>query len=948
MTGDKESGEEIALLVASADTGLSYEVTLHLTDEEWQCSCNGQDDPCAHVAAAIIALRRAKERGQALPRSAKAGGRLEYRFHRAVGGLELTRMIGDPSGDESKATPLTTSLSALTSGRVKGPGVAATADDHEVEGVLDGHRQGVVPGKLMLRLLKTLARGPAVSLDGAPVAIDPAPIGLIAQVVDEGPGVRIQGRQDPAILELFQNLVARTATGLRPVVLPALDPIDQKMLKDGRFFGPMEFGYLASEVLPRLEAQLPVKIEAAQLPRKSHAKPYLALELEPTGKDGHCLRVVPLIAYETPGGAKVAEVRGGRFFSTGAEVPARDRDAELRLKDELHRRYRLTLDTDVELEVAAAIALVEALRRDRDTRAEGPGLARFQLAGTLTPKMTTTDVGFALEFDSSTGGQAEAQAVIKAWQAGEPFVALRDGGYAPLPSDWLSRYGVRIADLMAARDKDGTLPTALRPLLADLGDDLGARPSPGLMALRERLRRPIPPATFVLSSDLKADLRTYQRAGAAWLASLKELGLGALLCDDMGLGKTLQAITALAGPSLVVAPTSVLRNWANELARFRPSLKTCVYHGPGRVLDAEADVVITTYAILRLDIEALAGRRWRVAVLDEAHSIKNPDSQAARAAFRLDADFRIGLSGTPVENRPSDLWSQMQFVNPGLLGTRADFEARFGRPILQGDADAAHRLASRIKPFVLRRLKREVAPELPPRTEIVRHVELSPSERQLYDSVLLAARRDVMAKLGESANVMEALEALLRLRQASCHPALVPGGDPSRPDSAKLDLLLEILGEATSEGHKCLVFSQWTSFLDLMEPALQTAGLAYLRLDGSTTDRAGIVSRFQDDGGPPVLLMSLKAGGVGLNLTAADHVIITDPWWNPAAEDQAADRAHRIGQERPVLIQRLVSLATVEERILALQDKKRAMAEAALAGGGSGGISREELLDLIG
>lgn len=954
VTGDSETADEIALRVVNPDTGLSAEVSLHPADEEWQCSCSGPDDPCAHVAAAIIAIRRARERGQDLPRSTKAGGKIEYRFTRMGGGLALARVVIEASGE----TLLTVALSALTSGRVKGPGVAATADDHEVEVALDGHRQGVVPGKVMPRLLKALARGLPVTLDGKPVKLDPTPIGLVAEIVDDGPGVRVTARQDPLIRELFTNAAALTDGALRPVVLPALDPLEQRLLKDGRFFGPMEFGYLASELLPKLESKLPIRIETTKLPRKSHAKPFLGIELTPTGKDESKLRVLPLIVYEVaPDERKVAEVRLGRFYTTGSEVPTRDRDAELQLKDELYRRYRLALDEEVELETAAAIALVESVRRDRDARVSGTGLTRFSLSGDLTAAMSFSDIGFDLTFEtaegahpgsSSTKGRANADAVIAAWQAGEAFVSLTGGGYSPLPVDWLNRYGTRIADLLAARTGDGALPEVLRPMLADLGDELGAKPSAALMALRERLRRDVPATAFVAPKDLRADLRTYQQVGAAWLAGLKDLGLGALLCDDMGLGKTLQAITALEGPSLVVAPTSVLRNWESELARFRPNLKVSVYHGAGRSLDQNADVIITTYAILRLDIETLTRRKWRVAVLDEAHVIKNPDSQAARAACRIDAEFRIALSGTPVENRLSDLWSQMQFANPGLLGTRSSFESRFARPVAQGDEEAAARLATRVKPFILRRLKREVAPELPPRTEVVRHVELPAAERAIYDSVLLAARRDVMAKLGQGTGVMEALEALLRLRQAACHPSLVPGSGHKGSNSAKLELLLDILTEAAAEGHKALVFSQWTSFLDLIEPGLQAAELPFLRLDGSTTDRADVVARFQAVGGPPVLLMSLKAGGVGLNLTAADHVILTDPWWNPAAEDQAADRAHRIGQDRPVLVQRLVSLGTVEERILALQDRKRALAAAALAGGSGGSISREELLDLIG
>jgi SNF2 family DNA or RNA helicase len=407
----------------------------------------------------------------------------------------------------------------------------------------------------------------------------------------------------------------------------------------------------------------------------------------------------------------------------------------------------------------------------------------------------------------------------------------------------------------------------------------------------------------------------------------------------------------------------VLPGWSEEIARFRPGLRVCVHHGPRRRLDPGADLVLTSWAILRLDRELLAAERFEAVVLDEAQAIKNPDSQLAQAAFALQADFRLALTGTPVENRLEELWSQLHFANPGLLGTRRDFEDQLARPIAAGDADAVRRLRERIRPFLLRRRKADVAPELPPRQELVVHCSLGESERALYEAVRAATVPEVVARLREGGGVLAALEALLRLRQACCHPALLPGsslaqavpaaaGTGAEPEaagsSAKLDALLERLETAVADGHKALVFSQWTSLLDLVEPRLRGAELPFTRLDGSTRDRAGVLRAFAEPDGPPVLLLSLKAGGTGLNLTTADHVFLLDPWWNPAAEDQAADRAHRIGQERPVLVHRLVAEGTVEERILALQARKRALAEAALGEGeAAASLTRDDLLALL-
>jgi SNF2 family DNA or RNA helicase len=375
-----------------------------------------------------------------------------------------------------------------------------------------------------------------------------------------------------------------------------------------------------------------------------------------------------------------------------------------------------------------------------------------------------------------------------------------------------------------------------------------------------------------------------------------------------------------------------------------------VYHGPTRQFDDSADVTLTTYAILRLDSEDLARRRFDAVVIDEAQAIKNPDSQVARAAYALNADFRLAMSGTPVENRLDELWSLMHFANRGLLGGRREFDAEVARPVADGVAGAAVSLRQRIRPFILRRRKSEVAPELPPRTEATLRIVLDERERGIYDAVRAATQSEMVAALGMGGagklDVMKALEALLRLRQAACHPALLPG--QKAESSSKVEVLVEALATAAEDGHKALVFSQWTSLLDLIEPVLRQIGIAYVRLDGSTRDRAAVVEAFQAESGPPVMLVSLKAGGTGLNLTAADHVFLCDPWWNPAVEDQAADRAHRIGQERPVMIYRLVAADTVEERIIELQQRKRAIGEAALGdAAAAAALTREDLLALL-
>ncbi|MBW1886279.1 MAG: DEAD/DEAH box helicase, partial [Deltaproteobacteria bacterium] len=585
----------------------------------------------------------------------------------------------------------------------------------------------------------------------------------------------------------------------------------------------------------------------------------------------------------------------------------------------------------------------------------------FQLRGELTASLAIDDDRLELDFelagaphnpDPGSGarpgqGGVSSEAVLRAWSEGASVVALEGGGFGSLPEGWLAKFGDRLADLLGALDARGHVARYALPDLARLCEDLDQPRPPALEGLRPLLEDFDGLPRAELAPELDAVLRPYQRQGVDWLVFMRRAGLGALLADDMGLGKTLQTLCALEGRSLVVAPTSVLHGWSREIDRFRPELSVALYHGAGRSLDPSAEVTITSYALLRQDVETLAHESWDCVVLDESQMIKNPESQIAQAAHRLDARARFALTGTPVENRLDELWSQLHFLNPGILSGRTNFRNRYSRPIAEGDAEIAARLRKRIRPFILRRLKAEVAPELPPLTEIVLDCELSAEERAVYDSVRAATLRDVVERLRAGGNVMAALEALLRLRQAACHSSLVPGQHPNAR-SSKLETLYARLEEAVADGHKALVFSQWTSLLDRVEPGLRERGIEWLRLDGSTRNRGDVVERFQSSSGAPVMLLSLRAGGTGLNLTAADHVFLIDPWWNPAVEDQAANRAHRIGQDRHVVVHRLIARDTVEEGILQLHARKRALADAALEDAdGSSRLSRTDLLELL-
>ncbi|MFC5436603.1 SNF2-related protein [Rhodanobacter umsongensis] len=518
----------------------------------------------------------------------------------------------------------------------------------------------------------------------------------------------------------------------------------------------------------------------------------------------------------------------------------------------------------------------------------------------------------------------------------------------------LSRLRTLIEPLLEWLEGDGELRLhrSQAPLLATLDEHLhwhGGELLRAHLDAWQNLKRSVDaPRGF------QATLRPYQRDGLAWLDFLGAAGLGGILADDMGLGKTVQVLAHILGekqrgrleqPALVVAPTSLVGNWQSEAARFAPALKVLVIHGAARAdrYDeiASHDLIITTYPLLPRDREQLLGQCFALLVLDEAQAIKNAQSQAARVVREIPATRRLAMTGTPLENHLGELWAQFDAVEPGLLGSQRQFTRLYRTPIEKhGDVDRQQRLNRRIGPLLLRRRKDDVLTDLPAKTEIVRTLELEGDQRALYETLRLAQHervRQAVKERGLAQSGIIVLDALLKLRQACCDPRLVKLASAKKiTASAKLDALLELLDGLLGEGRRVLLFSQFTEMLALIETALIKRGIEHQILTGQTPagQRSALVRRFQG-GTVPVFLISLKAGGVGLNLTAADAVIHYDPWWNPAAEAQATDRAHRIGQDKPVFVYRLICAGTVEEKIQAMQGRKAELARAVLEGGGA-------------
>ena len=736
---------------------------------------------------------------------------------------------------------------------------------------------------------------------------------------------------------------------------------------------PLEAGAL--DLLAALEARgwaYPTEAIGPLLDRREDLARLVPVELdrellgEPVAPDSR-----PLLRLDTlPDGALAVDVRVKPLAEAPAFPPGMGPEALSGVRD----RTRVTVERDRETEIdeviealsdlpglrppwdswrrylddpEEALELLFVLQKRSDVRVEWASMQRrvtrtaeaADVSLHAGPRRDWLGLDGVAEVDGFT---AELAALLAAVREGRRFVQVDDQA-------WI-RLGDRLRQQLeglAAATWEGPEGLSLSPFAAaaldpleDGGADLDV---PDHLSVDREAMKAAQAAAVPSPPGLQATLRPYQRVGVDWMVRLAAWAPGCVLADDMGLGKTIQALSLLLhrrdqGPALVIAPTSVGPNWRREAQRFAPSLRARLYRGRNRaaLLDdlGAGAVLITSYELALRDASKLGEHTWATLVLDEAQAIKNPTAKRSIAIGSLERRFCLALTGTPVENRTAELWSLFRVVVPGLLGSSSAFRERYAVPIERHhDPTSQDRLHRLLQPFLLRRLKREVAPELPPRLEHTVLVELSAEERSLYASARLAAVAELTGgEAGdEEARRFKILAALSRLRQLACHPRL---DDPASPvASSKLARTLQLLTEAVEGGHQVLVFSQFTRHLALVRTALEAAGLGVLQLDGSTpsAERERRVDAFQN-GSAPVFLISLKAGGTGLNLTAATVVVHLDPWWNPAAEDQATDRAHRIGQQAPVSVYRLVAEGTIEESIVALHAEKRALAASLLMG----------------
>ena len=808
------------------------------------------------------------------------------------------------------------------------------------------------------RVIAALAGCQSVYSEHTEQRIDIVEEPLMLQVQPKGDGYSV--RSNVNLEQVGSSGYNITEQGDKQVTVTKVTRDQKKtleLLRDVGFF-PKESKTQLTALLQSLSSEFtvmsPLLKNATDL-KRVEASPKIAVQISPDENQLFCisLAVKPFgdkPPYQKPGKGMeiVSATIDGEKVQTERDLKAESQN--LKAVEEMlgDANENLMYDDRWYIDTAECLSLLEQIRQHPEVAfAEWPQGVRLRVvrpmitADMLRLKISSAGQWFEVEGDINIGDKEKikvAEMLERLRSAEGNFIRIEGDEFVALSEQLRKQLQALDKMLLGRSSKQLKIATMNGLQLSDL-EELGAKVKAD-EAFRDLMKRikESGKMQFPLPKNIHAELRPYQQEGFEWMSRLAHWGAGACLADDMGLGKTLQSITlmqsrAAQGPQLVLMPTSVLLNWQQELRRFAPALAVKVLNQQNvdrqkLVNEAEAgDVVLSTYGLLVTEEELLSSRVWTTIILDEAHTIKNRDTQTSKGAMNLKGDFRLMLTGTPLQNHLSEIWNLFQFANPGLLGSYQQFTDRFILPIERDHDQEQQRLLRRIlSPFLLRRTKEDVLNELPQKTEITLQVELSTEEQALYDNL----RQQAIANLEDgSKSALQTLAEITRLRQAACHPRLI--NDKLQIPSSKTQAFLELVANLRQSGHRALVFSQFTSHLALIREELDKAHIPYLYLDGSTSaqERNKLVRQFQT-GDDPLFLISLKAGGLGLNLTAADFVIHLDPWWNPAIEDQASDRAHRIGQERPVTIYRLIASGTIEEKIIRLHQNKRSMADALL------------------
>jgi len=922
---------EVKLRVVSREKSVHPQVTLWPEDEDAYCDCEDRNDPCIHIVASVVGIKN-----NTIEIKKPHTKQIVYKLSSQDQRLYVDRYLRTADDkEELLVESLVAYVGGVQSGRIVSVPVAASQDDYKIDRILSSFQsnRGPINSLAKAHLLAALENADVI-LDQLPVKTSGKTFPIVFRLVDCDQGFLL--KPDPSLknAKFFEGGLIFHANCLSPLSRDVPPDFQETYIPF------CDRDRLVKEIIPELQERFTVILESTKLPEIILEKPRAVIHLEKL--EGSTLIVHPKIVYGNPVFAEV--INDTLLSNSTSKTVQRDHFTEIELLRNLRETYNLIPGHISKVTGSEAVTFIDSIK---DIEISGSDPSHLFSRTELSPDIDISPDGlFSAQFccSSATDGQVPFENVFKAFQNGDKYLQMSPGLWGQIPESWLQKYADQVVHLLNSKNTKGELPKYHLLQLVSMYEEQNQKLPDYLEKFKKLLDdfEGIPLAS--LPVDLTLSLRSYQKTGINWLQFMRQLDCGAMLADDMGLGKTVQTLCAISGRTLVIAPTSVLDSWNQQIKDYRPSLHVCLYHGADRRLCKDADVTLTSYGILKLDTEKLGSENWKTIVLDEAQVIRNPDSQVAQAVHSLKAPFRLALSGTPIENRIEDLWSQFHFLNPGLLGDKNAFIANFS------NHTQTVQLRNLVRPFILRRLKKDVAKELPAKTEVILHNDLDEEELELYNSLLTATKAQVLTLLNKTGNIFGVLELLLRLRQTCCHPALVPGGTDifQKTSSSKIDLLLATLETSLALGHRALVFSQWTSLLDLIEPLLAEKSITYSRLDGSTRNRDQVISEFQKPDGPNLMLISLKAGGLGITLTAADHVFIMDPWWNPAVEEQASDRAHRLGQTNPVLVHKLVAKNTIEEKVIQLQRAKQELAKSVLSEEALAAvITREDILNLL-
>lgn len=882
-----QSGSRRYFIVHEPSKRGKYEVYLDPVDFDWGCSCAEPDSPCSHAVAAVLALHAEKE-GKLIPGLGHDSWSICYQLvedgrvlllrRQLQKGQQIIPFFGSVLEQKDQQDP-SKPLDVIVSNFDLEFDAYLKKKTHQMGG--GGIDVALQTGDLSY--LKNLS----LSYHGKPVFVGEKHRGYRLLIAKQNSGVVLTIESELGIF--YGDLFLSANQELHPAVeLPFSSSETQSLLK-GRYLGLRETIEFYSKSFAKIRSTMEVAnqgYEAEKMPS--------SIVIDSWEDRGRlCLRYH--LAYGEPVCAFVS-TSGLEVISNEKDmiIPIRSKEIEEKALYDFERKTGLTLMKVYEFPPPEAFELAKKMLRS-DFIHIGTSLEKFADVTEEVPTLSVQDGVFLIQTTKGLLGHS----ALKEAKSNDGVCQLSDGSWIKIPRHWLAGEGSAIVEILSI-----TGAKASKAAMIALKACLEEREShKALASLTEdwNLSFPLKPSPI--------QLRPYQESGAKWLAKLQQLGLGGILADDMGLGKTYQTLASLETPALIVVPTSLMGNWQSEVLKARPELRSCLYHGKDRLIPSHFDIIITTYGILRTDFGILEPFVFQSIVLDEAQQIKNPHSKTARAVYGLNSKSRIALSGTPVENSLNDLWSIMNFCMPGLLGSFENFKSVHSTP------ESLLRLKKMVSPFLLRRMKNEVAKDLPEKVDQIIRCTMDSDQKDFYRSLL----RKVQSEVKDKTDSMAILTGLLRLRQAACDPFLVDSSQDV--SSAKLEYLFSAIDELVRSNQSALVFSQWTSLLDRVELGLRERSILWSRIDGATSDRDSAVKLFME-GEVPIMLISMKAGGTGLNLTKADHVFILDPWWNPAAEEQAISRAHRIGRTENVMIHRLVTEDTVEEKIMELKAEK--------------------------